>query len=73
MGGREGSVLGKARPSPSLTVFPAQLSKAPAFWQWYNYLESMVEPGQELLRINLDETSICAFQGHRRGILFRNA
>ena len=41
--------------------------KAWAAWQWYNYLECNIPAGKRALRINLDETSICLFQGATRG------
>ena len=36
-------------------------------WQWYNCAASCVELGLEVLRINLDETSVCFFQGGGKG------
>ena len=43
-----------------------------AVWQWYNYAASRVPAGKEPLRINLDETSLCLFQGDAKGtVLFR--
>ena len=44
--------------------------KAEASWRWYNYVESQVPPGKEVLRLNLDETSVCLFQGSGRGNVF---
>jgi hypothetical protein len=41
--------------------------EAIAAWQWYNYLAARVPVGRTILRINLDETSICLYQGARFG------
>ena len=38
-----------------------------AVWQWHNHLESSVVGGRKLLRINIDETSVCLFQGTGKG------
>lgn len=46
------------------------LAKSRAAWQWYNHLEVSVPAGKSILRINLDETSICAFQGGVAGNIF---
>jgi hypothetical protein len=46
------------------------MAKARAVWQWYNHLEANVPAGKALLRINLDETSVCAFQGGVAGNIF---
>ena len=39
-------------------------------WQWFNYCASMVPGGKQLLRINMDESSVCLFQGRGRGNVF---
>ena len=39
-------------------------------WQWRNYAVSHVPPGHQLLRINLDETSVKLFQGDAKGTVF---
>ena len=44
--------------------------QACAVWQWYNYAASRVPAGKEPLRINLDETSVCLFQGDAKGTVF---
>ena len=44
--------------------------QASAAWQWWNFYDSNRPSGKELLRINLDETSICMFQGGVRGTVF---
>ena len=36
-------------------------------WQWWNCAASCVDPGLDILRINLDETSVCIFQGGGKG------
>ena len=48
------------------------MTEAGALWQWWNCAASHVPPGFVLLRINLDETSICLFQGSGKGaVAFR--
>ena len=49
---------------------PLLLVQARAVWQWYNHVESRVADGKKLLRINLDETSVCLFQGDVKGTVF---
>ena len=44
--------------------------QANAVWSWYNYVESRVGDGQQILRLNLDETSISLFQGPGKGNVF---
>ena len=46
------------------------LLQAMAMWQWHNYLESRAAAGKRVLRINLDETSVCLFQGDAKGTVF---
>ena len=46
------------------------ISQAAAAWQWFNYYSREVQPGKQILRINLDETSVCLFQGDRKGTVF---
>ena len=41
-----------------------------AAWQWWNLYEATAPGGKSLLGINLDETSICVFQGDIRGNIF---
>ena len=36
-------------------------------WQWYNCCASRVPDGKSILRINMDETSVCSFQGGGKG------
>ena len=38
-------------------------------WQWWNYYMAQLPAGKVPLRINLDETSICLFQGHSKGTI----
>ena len=38
--------------------------------QWYNYVSEQVPPGTQVLRLNLDETSVCLFQGGVKGNVF---
>ena len=44
--------------------------KAFAAWQWYNYCASRVPGGKRILRLNMDETAVCLYQGARRGNVF---
>ena len=44
--------------------------QAMAAWRWYNYVSGQVPPGKQVLRLNLDETSVCLFQGGGRGNVF---
>ena len=39
-------------------------------WQWYNFLESQTPTGFQVLRLNLDETSVKLFQGDQKGTCF---
>ena len=41
-----------------------------AAWQWWNYLDSQVPSGKALVKINLDETSLCLHQGEGKGVVF---
>lgn len=58
-------LLAKTLPSVS-TVF----CEASAVWQWFNFLRTQVPAGKRPLLVNIDETSICAFQGRGRGNIF---
>ena len=56
---------------PHFELSGAHFSKqAFAAWQWYNYVADRVPAGKTALRINLDETSVCLFQGTGRGTVF---
>ena len=44
--------------------------KALAAWQWSNYWHSQIPAGRRPLRLNLDETAICLFQGGGKGNVF---
>ena len=46
------------------------VSEAIAAWQWWNSCLADVSTGKRVLRINMDETAVCLFQGHGRGNLF---
>lgn len=54
-------------PVHASSVFVSHTLKAVAAFQWYNYLTTCVPAGRTILRINLDETSICLYQGARFG------
>ena len=45
-------------------------TQAMAVWHWYNYVTSRIPPGKEVLRLNLDETSVCLYQGGGKGNVF---
>jgi hypothetical protein len=45
-------------------------TKVFAAWQWYNYVEQQIEGNADLLRVNLDETSVCMYLGGRKGNVF---
>ena len=36
-------------------------------WQWYNACAARVPDGKAALRINMDETSVCLWQGGGKG------
>ena len=44
--------------------------KAAAVWQWWNHHCAQVSDGKSILRINLDETAVCLFQGGCKGTIF---
>ena len=44
-------------------------SQVQAVWQWYNYLTAAVPAGKRVLRLNLDETSLCLHQARPQGII----
>ena len=44
--------------------------QARASWQWYNYSATQVPESKALLRVNMDETAICLFQGGGKGNVF---
>ena len=46
------------------------VAKARAVWHWFNHCCSRIPAGQTLLRINVDQTAICLFQGNVRGNIF---
>jgi len=39
------------------------LEQAHAVWQWWSYYATQVPDGKRPLRINMDETAVCVFQG----------
>ena len=51
-------------------LFHHTRSQAFAAWQWWNFYNAQVAAGKQLLKINLDETSLRLFQGDGRGIIF---
>ena len=44
--------------------------QASAAWRWWNYVESRAPAGKTILRVNLDETSVCLYQGAVKGTVF---
>ena len=43
------------------------MSQAGAVWQWYHAARTTFTDGKPLLLINMDETSVCSFQGYVYG------
>ena len=41
-----------------------------AMWRWWNEYEMRVAPGKTILKLNLDETSVCVYQGNVEGNVF---
>ena len=39
-------------------------------WKWTNFYDSQITGESQLLRINIDETSLCVFQGDVKGCVF---
>ena len=50
-------------------MLPSAVFQAFAAWQWWNFCGDQVPAGKALLRINLDETSVCFFQGSGKGTI----
>ena len=46
--------------------------QAHAVWQWYNFCAARVPSGKAPLRINVDETPVCLFQGGGKGTIVFN-
>jgi len=46
--------------------------QAHAAWQWWNYCCARLPAGKACVKINLDETSVCLFQGDSKGNVFVN-
>ena len=47
-------------------------AQALAAWQWFNCMSNKLPAGKTVLRINMDETSVCLWQGQGKGtVLFR--
>lgn len=44
--------------------------QALAVWQWFNACGARVAEGRSVLRMNLDETSLCLYQGDVKGTIF---
>lgn len=61
--------IGQLQPRDELAPAVMQ-AKTFAAWQWYNFLASHVQVGQKVLRLNLDETGVCLFQGGGKGNVF---
>lgn len=61
--------------SNSRTRFLAWLStfsqfQVDAVWTWWNWLETHVAPGKQVLKINLDETSVRFYYRSKKGLFF---
>ena len=61
-----GQVCGVASSSSSLLRFVV----ARVDWQWFSWLEERAPAGKQLLRLNLDETSVCIYPGREAGSVF---
>ena len=46
------------------------LLQVTAVWKWFNHLSNRPRGSKEILRLNLDESSICLFQGAGKGNVF---
>ena len=44
--------------------------QAQASWRWWNFYETQISPPRVMLKMNLDETSLCVHPGSLRGTLF---
>ena len=44
--------------------------EAMATWQWWNYVSCQFSDSREIIRLNMDETSVCLFPGLRKGAIF---
>ena len=51
------------------SAFGGEIYEAAAVWQWWNFLLAQVPGGKAALRINMDETSICLYQGASKGTI----
>ena len=49
---------------------PPFCRQARATWRWYNYVDAQVPTTKKVLRLNLDETSTCLYQGSAKGNIF---
>ena len=56
--------------TPVFDVISIFSRQAMAAWQWWNFCENQVPMGKEVFRINMDETSVCLWQGDGKGIVF---
>ena len=75
MGPFSGPILGARFWPPKLVHFSGPnitKKQADAVWQWYNSCAAQVPVGKTPLRINVDETSVCLFQGGGKGtVMFK--
>ena len=46
------------------------VERCTAVWQWWNYCCGEIQAGKRPLRINMDETAVCLFQGKGPGNIF---
>ena len=68
-GAQPRSPAGQYEPAPR-PFRPRPACEAYATWQWFNYLEASLPTTKSMLRVNLDETAVCIFQGGNRGTIF---
>lgn len=61
----------RLRASRGFHVFYAfSLPQAVAMWQWYNFYAHRVVRGKQVLKINMDETSVHCYEGTASGAVF---
>ncbi len=53
----------------NFSVLSWVLGEAFAVWNWYNFLVSKKPPTKTVLRVNIDETSVCLWQGSGKGTI----
>ena len=62
--------LWSSRNVPAFELSVCFLLQVIAVWKWFNHLSNRPMGSKEILRLNLDESSICLFQGAGKGNVF---